>query len=56
MVSALEDNNHIALTPQQKKAQRSRSVAIAVALALFVVVIFIVTIVKMGPAIMNRPF
>lgn len=55
-MSALEDNKHIALTPQQKKAQRSRSVAIAVALALFVVVIFIVTIVKMGPAIMNRPF
>lgn len=53
---ALDDDNRIALTPQQKKAQRSRSVALAVALALFVVVIFIVTIVKMGPSIMNRPF
>lgn len=53
---ALDDDNRVALTPQQKKAQRSRSMGIAIALAMFVVIIFIVTIVKMGPAIMNRPF
>jgi hypothetical protein len=45
----------VKLTDAQKKAQRSRSIAIAVALAAFIVIIYIVTIVKMGPAILDRP-
>ena len=39
---------------RQKKAQRSRSVAIALALIAFVVIMYVVTLVKMGPAILDR--
>ncbi|MCV0395675.1 MAG: hypothetical protein K5872_05400 [Rhizobiaceae bacterium] len=41
-------------TDRQKKAQRARSIAIALSLIVFVVVMYIVTIVKMGPAILDR--
>lgn len=54
MVSVVDDDR-IALTKSQKKAQRNRSIAIGLALVAFVVVIYIVTLVKMGPAILYRP-
>jgi hypothetical protein len=41
-------------TDAQKKAQRSRSLAIALALAAFVVLVYLVTIVRFGPAILDR--
>ena len=43
------------LTEQQKKARRSRSVALAIVLALLVLIFYAVTIVKIGPEILNRP-
>ena len=45
----------IELTEAQKKRQHKRSIAIAVALGLLVVIFYAVTLVKMGPGIMNRP-
>lgn len=45
----------IELTKEQKQRRRSRSVAIAIVLGLLVVLFYIVTVVKMGPAILNRP-
>lgn len=54
MVSAM-DEDRVTLTDSQKKARRSRSLAIGLALAGFVLVMYIVTIVKMGPAILDRP-
>lgn len=48
------ENKGIILTDAQKKARRSRSIAIALALVAFVVVMYIVTIVKMGPGVLNR--
>lgn len=45
----------IQLTDTQKKRQRQRSVAIAVVLGLLVVLFYAVTIVKMGPEVLNRP-
>ena len=54
MVSMMEEER-VTLTDAQKKARRSRAIAIALALAAFVVVMYIVTIVKMGPAILSRP-
>ena len=54
MVTAV-GNDRIELTDKQKKARRNRSVALGVALAAFVVVVYIVTIVKMGPAVLHRP-
>jgi uncharacterized membrane protein affecting hemolysin expression len=47
--------DQVELTEQQKKARRSRSVALAVVLALLVIIFYAVTIVKIGPQILNRP-
>ncbi|WP_180967014.1 hypothetical protein [Cohaesibacter celericrescens] len=44
----------IQLTDEQKKRQRNRSVAIAVTLGLLVVMFYAITIVKMGPDVLNR--
>jgi hypothetical protein len=46
----------VRLTEQQLRARRARSIAIALALGAFVVVIFLVTIVRLGPAALTRPF
>lgn len=48
------DEPGIKLTEEQKKRRRSRSIAIALALAGLVVLFYVVTIVKMGPEILNR--
>lgn len=39
----------------QQKARRSRNVAIGVALAVFVVLVYVVSIVKLGSAVLVRP-
>lgn len=49
------DEPGIKLTDEQKKRRRSRSIAIALALAGLVVLFYVVTIVKMGPEVLNRP-
>ncbi|WP_171904921.1 hypothetical protein [Hoeflea olei] len=46
---------HVELSEQQKKARRSRSVAIAVVLACLAVMFYVVTIIKVGPGIFDRP-
>ncbi|SNY92037.1 hypothetical protein SAMN04515647_2286 [Cohaesibacter sp. ES.047] len=45
----------VQLNQEQKKRQRNRSIAIAVVLGLLVVLFYAVTIVKMGPGVMDRP-
>lgn len=47
--------DRVELTEQQKKARRSRSVALAVVLAVLAVLFYVVTIIKVGPGIFNRP-
>ena len=47
--------DQVELTEQQKKARRSRSVALAVVLAVLAVMFYVVTIIKVGPGIFNRP-
>lgn len=54
MVNVMEDDR-VKLTDAQRKARRNRSMAIALALVAFVVIMYVVTIVKMGPAVFNRP-
>ncbi len=49
------DKPGIVLTEEQKRRRRGRSIAIALALGAFVVLIYVVTIVKLGPGVMNRP-
>ncbi|TWI87617.1 hypothetical protein JM93_02184 [Roseibium hamelinense] len=49
-----QENDGVKLTAEQTKRRRSRSIAIAFALGALVVLFYVVTIVKMGPEIMNR--
>ena len=43
------------LTPAEEARRRKRSVAIALALGAWVLLFFVLTIVKLGPQILNRP-
>ena len=45
----------IVLTPEQQRKRRARSIAIALTLGALVVLFYIVTIVKLGPGVLNRP-
>jgi hypothetical protein len=45
----------IVLTEEQKRRRRARSIAIALALGALVLLFYIVTIVKLGPAVLMRP-
>jgi len=45
----------IVLTPEQRRRRRARSIAIALVLAGFAILFYLVTIVKLGPQVMNRP-
>ena len=45
----------IRLTTAQEKSRRQRNVAIGLAIGLFVLLIYVVTIVKLGPAVLDRP-
>ena len=45
----------IRLSEEQRRRRRARSVAIALVLAALVVLFYVVTIVKLGPGVMNRP-
>lgn len=45
----------VVLTEQQKRQRRARSIAIAGVLGFLVLLFYVVTIVKMGPNVMNRP-
>ena len=53
-MSAMEDDSR-QLTEAQKKARRSRSIAIGLALAALVVLFYVLTLVKFGPSILDRP-
>jgi hypothetical protein len=45
----------IVLTEAQKRQRRNRSIALAVTLGALVLLIYIVTVVKLGPGVLNRP-
>jgi hypothetical protein len=47
--------NGIVLTEEQKRRRRARSIAIALSLGALVLLFYIVTVVKLGPQVMNRP-
>lgn len=46
--------DRVTLTEKQQKAQKGRSIAIALSLIAFVVIIYAVTVVKLGPDVLNR--
>jgi hypothetical protein len=43
------------LTEEQRRRRRARSIAIALALGALVLLVYFVTIVKLGPSVLNRP-
>lgn len=45
----------IVLTDAERKRRRNRSIAIALSLAALALLFYAVTIVKIGPALFNRP-
>ena len=45
----------IVLTEEQKRRRRARSIAIGLALGALALLFYAVTIVKLGPGVMNRP-
>jgi hypothetical protein len=45
----------IVLTEAQKRQRRNRSIAIALTLGALVLLIYVVTVVKLGPGVLNRP-
>ena len=47
--------NGLVLTKEQKRHQRVRSIAITLSLGALVLLFYIVTIVKLGPGVLNRP-
>jgi predicted nucleic acid-binding Zn ribbon protein len=51
----VETEPGIVLTEEQKRRRRTRSIAIGVTLGVLVLLVYIVTVVKLGPGVMNRP-
>ena len=45
----------VVLTDEQKRRRRARSIAIALSLGALVLLFYVVTIVKLGPAVLIRP-
>lgn len=45
----------IVLTEEQRRRRRNRSIALGLVLAALAILFYVVTIVKLGPAIMSRP-
>jgi hypothetical protein len=50
-----EPKQGIVLTEEQKRRRRARSIAIALSLAASVLLVYLVTVVKLGPGVLNRP-
>ena len=54
----MDDNDRekgIVLTEEQKRRRRARSIAIALALGALVLFFYVLTIVKLGPGVLQRP-
>ncbi|WP_411817064.1 hypothetical protein [Hyphococcus sp. DH-69] len=45
-----------ALTPEEKKQQKRRNMAVALALGAFILTVFLVTIMRLGGAVVDRSF
>jgi hypothetical protein len=54
-MSAKRKRNGIVLSAEQRRRRRVRSIALALVLAGFALLFYAVTIVKLGPQVLNRP-
>lgn len=50
----MNDENGVRLTEEEQRRRRRRSIAIALALVAMVILFYLVTIVRMGPEILER--
>ena len=50
-----QERDGIVLSVEQKRRRRARSIAIASVLGFLVLLFYVVTIVKLGPNVLNRP-
>jgi len=50
-----EIKSDLVLSPQQLKSRRARNVAIGLAVGLLCLLFYVVTIAKLGVAVLNRP-
>ena len=55
MTVVAENDKGVVLTPKQAEARSQRNIAIALSLVAFVVLIFVVTIVRLGGNVLDRP-
>jgi predicted nucleic acid-binding Zn ribbon protein len=55
VMAAADDDGPIVLTKEQKRRQRARSIAIGLTLAVLVVIFYLVTILRLGGNVFNRP-
>lgn len=50
----MADLERVELTEKQAKARKGRSIALAIFLIVFVFIVYVLTVVKIGPDILNR--
>jgi hypothetical protein len=55
MMTEADPQTGIKLNPAQEKSRRNRNIAIGLILAALIVLFYAVTIVKLGPSVLNRP-
>ena len=51
-----EDGAPIGPDPEEFRARRGRNIAIAIGLVVFAVLVFLVTVVRLGANVLDRPF
>jgi hypothetical protein len=54
-MASTKQKRGIVLTEEQQRIRRTRSIALALVLAGFAILFYLVTIVKLGPGVLNRP-
>ena len=50
-----DDNDGLVLTEKQVEARKKRNIAIGLSLLAFVVLVFVVTVVRLGGNVLDRP-
>jgi len=54
-MTKIDNDKGVVLTEEQKRRRRARSIAIGLSLGALVLLFYIVTIVKLGPGVLQRP-
>jgi hypothetical protein len=55
MAVLTDEPPRVRLTEEQARRRRTRSIAIALTLGFMVLMFYVVTILKLGPQVLNRP-